>query len=136
MERAVDDLGKLNCEFLLDIDSSTLFEEQPDAEGFLWLLWGALLEVMVRMDYRDDSHESIVLLVMGMMSDKSEGFDTHEVSMPSSRPPSRHYMCYLLNACEQQFGERQTENSALEFRRIWHSASLGFGRKSRPLPFD
>ncbi|OIW30466.1 hypothetical protein CONLIGDRAFT_279815 [Coniochaeta ligniaria NRRL 30616] len=61
--RAADVLHQLNDEYLLCASSWEIFEYYQDLQGFLWLVWGALLDVVVRMDYRDDSQDSVVLLV-------------------------------------------------------------------------
>lgn len=60
-------LYHFNDEYLSDQSTWKRFEKQEDMEGFLWMVWCALLEIAVRMDCRGDSQDAIVLLVKELL---------------------------------------------------------------------
>lgn len=65
--RVADNLHRINDEFLICVSSWEVLEHDQDLQSFMWMVWGALLEVVVRMDYRDNSQDSVVLLVKELL---------------------------------------------------------------------
>jgi len=63
-------LQRVSDEYLLCVGTWEVLEREGDLEGFLWLVWDALLEVVVRMDYAGDDQEAVVLLVRELLRTK------------------------------------------------------------------
>jgi hypothetical protein len=78
--RTADRLDKANDDFLLGVGSWAFFDDEEDMQAFLWLLWGALLEIAILMDYRTDSQESVVMLVEELLRGREKEIEVPGVS--------------------------------------------------------
>lgn len=62
-----DYLHSVNEEYLVCISSWGRTGREEDLADFLWLVWGALLEVVVRMNYGGDDQWAVVMLVRELL---------------------------------------------------------------------
>jgi hypothetical protein len=103
-------LASVNDDYLTCASSWEVFEHDADLQGFIWLVWGALVEVVVRMDYRGDDADAAVLLVGQLLrTEPRKGREIIGVSWPEDVRRCSPYGCclwpaLLLTACRRMGG--------------------------------
>ncbi|KAB5546860.1 hypothetical protein GE09DRAFT_1242106 [Coniochaeta sp. 2T2.1] len=106
-KQAAENLHRLNEEYLLAVSSWEILESDTQLQGFLWLVWTCLLEVVVRTDCTGDEMEGVVVLVGEMLAGGSGTNKKLEI--------------------KGKDGRTWTGSQMPTFSTIWESACLGFG---------